>query len=96
MTIWPVLAAGADGVSGCPVVAGGLLFFAGTDGSAAGIELWKSDGTAAGTVLVKDIAPGVEDAAPDSLVAAGNRLYFRARTVAEGTELWTSDGTPDH
>ncbi|BBH39037.1 hypothetical protein myaer102_15570 [Microcystis viridis NIES-102] len=36
---------------------GNTLFFAASDG-VNGRELWKSDGTAAGTVLVKDINPG--------------------------------------
>ncbi|NIP52547.1 MAG: hypothetical protein GWN61_15505, partial [candidate division Zixibacteria bacterium] len=35
----------------------GTLFFAASDGIH-GYELWKSDGTAAGTVMVKDINPG--------------------------------------
>ena len=35
----------------------GTLFFTANDGTN-GTELWKSDGTAAGTVLVKDINPG--------------------------------------
>jgi len=34
------------------------VFFAANDGIT-GFELWKSDGTAAGTVLVKDINPTV-------------------------------------
>src|SRR5688572_28992134 len=36
---------------------GGMLYFAANDG-ANGVELWKSNGTEAGTVLVKDINPG--------------------------------------
>ena len=36
---------------------GGTLFFTANDG-VNGTELWKSDGTAAGTVMVKDINAG--------------------------------------
>src|SRR5262249_23536871 len=48
--------------------------------------LWKSDGTAAGTVLVKGI-----DAA--NLTNVGGRLYFAGSDAAGGSELWTSNGT---
>ena len=38
-------------------MSGATLFFTADDGIH-GRELWKSDGTEAGTVLVKDIDPG--------------------------------------
>ncbi|MFM8893398.1 MAG: ELWxxDGT repeat protein, partial [Planctomycetia bacterium] len=71
---------------------GSTLFFVADDG-VNGSELWKSDGTTAGTVLVKDIEPGSFGASPTSLTAVGNTLYFRAYTATNGHELWKSDGT---
>ncbi|AKJ00673.1 uncharacterized protein (TIGR03382 family)/MYXO-CTERM domain-containing protein [Archangium gephyra] len=70
---------------------GGTLYFTANDGSS-GLELWKSDGTEAGTVRVKDISPGVESTILKQLTAAGSVLFF---VVGEGTDskLWLSDGT---
>jgi ELWxxDGT repeat protein len=70
----------------------GTLFFTANDGTS-GLELWKSDGTAAGTVLVKDINPGSAGSTPEQLVAVDNTLFFTATTPANGRELWKSDGT---
>lgn len=49
-----------DASPGGLTVSGGSLYFGATDGleGAFGGELWKTGGTAPGTVLVKDIAPG--------------------------------------
>src|SRR5204863_9204611 len=69
----------------------GTLFFAGFD-PANGTELWKSDGTAAGTVLVKDINPGSGGSGPDGLTNVNGTLFFRAFRT-NGPELWKSDGT---
>ncbi len=72
---------------------GNTLFFQAYDG-VNGSELWKSDGTAAGTVLV-DILPGsyTSSSNPGGLTAVGNTLYFRANDRVNGRELWKSDGT---
>ena len=74
-------------------VANNLMFFAQTTSAGTnGIELWKSDGTVAGTSIVKDINVGTADASPQNLVALNNNLYFLAN---DGTNygLWKTDGT---
>ena len=72
---------------------GGTLFFAADDG-ANGSELWKSDGTAAGTVLVKDITPGSRrGSCPSDLTNVNGTLFFAANDGTSGRELWKSDGT---
>ena len=72
--------------------AGDLLFFAAND-IAHGNELWRSDGTHGGTVLVRDIFPGSASSNPEELAAAGDLLYFSADDGVHGAELWRSDGT---
>jgi len=57
------------------------------------IELWKSDGTDAGTVMVKDIYPGNYGSYPLDFVEINGILYFTAYNVTSGRELWKSDGT---
>jgi ELWxxDGT repeat protein len=76
------------------VTMGGILFFSVTT-SASGRELWKSDGTFGGTVLVAEIRPGAASSFPRYLTAAGDRLFFTADDGIHGTELWTSDGTTE-
>ncbi len=44
---------------GSPMLVGDTLYFVATDASN-GSELWRSDGTPAGTALIKDILPGTE------------------------------------
>lgn len=57
-------------------------------------ELWRSDGTAAGTLLVRSFGPAYNDfEAPTPLVRFGHAVYFGSRTDYTG-RLWRSDGTP--
>ena len=71
---------------------GNTLYFSADDGPN-GRELWKSDGTASGTVMVKDIKSGSDGGYPAYLTAVGNTLYFSAYDGTNGFELWKSDGT---
>jgi ELWxxDGT repeat protein len=76
-------------------VVNNLLYFTATDGIN-GLELWKSDGTENGTVMVKNINESSENdynTAPKNLFAFQDKLYFSAYTNVNGWELWVSDGT---
>lgn len=72
--------------------AGDTLFFTADNGTA-GQEVWKSDGTAAGTVLVKDIHPGSYSSYAGELTPVGDTVFFKARDGVHGRELWRTDGT---
>jgi ELWxxDGT repeat protein len=69
------------------------VVFVGDDG-ATGFELWTSDGTEAGTVVVADIAPGPDGSSPRHLVALGDgTVLFAAEHPTFGYELFRTDGT---
>jgi ELWxxDGT repeat protein len=71
-------------------IPGGGVVFAGTT-SAGGTEVWKSDGTTAGTVPCPEIAPGPDSSYPGPFTVAGGRVYFSAWDPPHGTELWALD-----
>jgi ELWxxDGT repeat protein len=72
----------------------GKLYFSATQ-AATGYELWSTDGTTAGTVMVKDIlaGPGSSDAGYYGLYAYNGKVYFPASDSVNGSQLWSSDGT---
>jgi ELWxxDGT repeat protein len=55
----------------------GLLYFQATDGKF-GTELWRTDGTRGGTVMVKDIMPGPGGSFPSDMVVFNGHIYFQA------------------
>ncbi len=56
-------------------------------------ELWRSDGTEAGTILVKDINPGNNSGGPEFLKVVNNKVVLFAEDGVHGREPWITDGT---
>jgi ELWxxDGT repeat protein len=89
-----------DGL-GPTAAVGRTLYFAAGD-PVHGVELWKSDGTADGTALVKDVNPGPGsqstgaargDSYPREITAVAGTVFFAACDGTTGWGLWRSDGT---
>ena len=70
------------------------LYFPANDGIH-GREPWSSDGTAAGTRLLRDLQPGPRSSNPEMRAAAQSLVYMYANDGIVGKELWQSDGTTD-
>ena len=75
-----------------PIVSDSTLFFSGRS-EGTGLELWKSDGTAKGAMMVKDINPGAHGSDPQGISRFGGSVLFAAQTGDGGVGLWRSDGT---
>lgn len=81
-----------------------IVYFSGYT-AATGYELWRTDGTTAGTYLVKDIVPGPdssypgggvvanEDPAASRLASTEARLVFRASDASGASQLFATNGT---
>ena len=70
---------------------GKMLFNAAT--TASGAELWISDGTSAGTQLLKEIYTGSTGSSPYNFFEVNGKLLFAAISNGNGQELWITDGT---
>lgn len=73
---------------------GYYAFFQATD-SEHGEELWITDGTPAGTHMVKDINPGLATSNIQYITRFNDKVVFSATDGEYGQELWISDGTED-
>ena len=101
----PYYSAQNNGVADAPMAAfNGKVYFSGTTTSLDGnnnsnLELYVSDGTSAGTVLVQDINAGIYNSNPKNWVIYNNELYFIVKdsydinTGNSTTNIWKTDGT---
>ncbi|MEP7374414.1 MAG: ELWxxDGT repeat protein [Chitinophagaceae bacterium] len=70
----------------------GIVYFAASGGNETH-EVWKTDGTVAGTTLIKDIYSGVQGYALSNFITLNGTLYFTVYGGDSGNELWKSNGT---
>jgi ELWxxDGT repeat protein len=64
-------------------------------GTTTGNELWVTDGTEAGTVMLKSfLAVAGQSRRAENFVDLGGTLLFRATGPNNEAEIWKSDGTP--
>lgn len=75
---------------------GKIVFLANT--TTEGIEPWATDGSDAGTFLLKDIMIGTGSSTPViadffKFIRLNNSLVFRSNSANSGYELWVTDGT---
>jgi ELWxxDGT repeat protein len=82
--LWPSLAEKV-----ITAVPGGVVFT--PDPPLSGLELWRSDGTPAGTVPFDEIEPGPSESEPRAIRAVGSRVYFTAFKTGVGRALWAVD-----
>lgn len=73
-------------------LSGNFMFFTGYDATN-GAEPWITDGTTAGTHLIKDIKTGTGPSYADGYILMNGFVYFRAATTGTAATLWRTDGT---
>ena len=70
----------------------GKLFFT-RNTAEAGNELWRSDGTAAGTFMVQDLLPGSKDGITNILQPVNGALMLSGRNTVDNAELFATLAT---
>lgn len=91
-----ILATGTGASYGSTIAAmdGFILYLSGDPNN--GQQLWRSDGTLPGTVLVMNMGAGVQFSQLGQnivMTRVGNRAIFQSENAQNGPQLWSSDGT---
>ncbi|MEC7112300.1 MAG: ELWxxDGT repeat protein, partial [Candidatus Thermoplasmatota archaeon] len=68
------------------------MYFQGSTNST-GAELWKTDGTAAGTSMVKDIRSGTTSSYPGPFFVFNDEVHFEIDMGLNGIDIWKTNGT---
>jgi len=71
----------------------GILFFAANDDSKYGLEIWSSDGTENGTMMVRDLFHGPLSSNPTSFFMNEETLLYLATDLITGRQLWAINVT---
>lgn len=71
---------------------GDVVLFAAKE-PATGLELWRTDGTLAGTTLVLDANPGSKNTAVKHITSFGTGAILSLNDGVHGGEPWVTDGT---
>ena len=89
----PSFSIGITNSPGFTLFRDGILYFRAFD-PAHGVELWRSDGSEAGTYRLTDICPGRCSSNLIGIEISQGHIFLSATDGATGYELWQSDGTP--
>lgn len=73
----------------------GTLFFAAENVADTATQLWKTDGTNAGTVMITELPGGANGLGISEIVNVNGILFFSAfiKSTYKDRQLWKSDGT---
>lgn len=86
---FPALSSDPEGFVALPAVA---CFRAGT--AEGGPEPWRTDGTSAGTLRLRDLVPGAGTSNPRMHCEYQGQVLFTAELTHNGERLFLTDGTP--
>jgi ELWxxDGT repeat protein len=94
LDIAPGPGSGASDGSTIAAMDGFILYLRGNANN--GLQLWRSDGTLAGTAMLQDLGTGVQLSQLSTnyiVTRVGDRVIFQSENAQNGPQLWGSDGT---